>query len=245
MLVCCHVMADGVFFVDKLSGNVTLENVVNNNVVSAVPVTGQTYGINKQNYAVKTSTNSEVSVFLSNDVAIKAKDSTHITFDNLDQTISNIESLPSKAKYSSYNGSLSLIEGELEIVSQQQEINESFYSINTMLASIILNKGKFIITADSKTTIIVVLEGSATVLDNSSKKKQTVKANNTVVIVPAPKFQGRGVDTMIKRGNIFTTKETASTDADSYLQGLTATEESLKHFRFIVFEKLVRGTHID
>ena len=114
-----------------------------------------------------------------------------------------------------------------------------------MLASVMLNKGKFIITADSKTTIIVVLEGSATVLDNSSKKKQTVKANNTVVIVPAPKFQGRGVDTMIKRGNIFTTKETTPADTESYLQGLTSTEESLKHFRFLSIDKNIRGARVD
>ena len=245
MLASFNVMADGVFFVDKLSGNVTLENVVSNNLVSAVPTVGQTYGINKQNYSIKTGTNSEASVFLSNDVTVKAKDSTHITFDNLDQNFSNLEGLPSKSQYTSYAGSLSLIEGELEIVSQQTELNESFYSINTMLASVLLNKGKFIITADSKTTVIVVLDGAAVVLDNSSKKKQTVKANNTVVIVPAPKFQGRGVDTMIKRGNIFTTKETTPADTESYLQGLTSTEESLKHFRFLSIDKNIRGARVD
>lgn len=245
LFLSLNVLADGVFFVDKLSGAASLENVITNTLSTAVPVPGQTYDINKQNYAVKTGTNSEVNIFLSNDVAVKVKDSSHLTFDSLDQTIINIDGLPSKVEYSNYNGSLSLIEGELEVLSQQKESPESFSIINTTLASVLLNRGKFIITADSHTTIIVVLDGSATVLENSSKKKRIINANNTVVIVPAPKFQGRAVDLTVKRGNIFSVKETAPADSESYLVGLISTEESLKHFRFIIFDKTIRGVRID
>ena len=238
-------LAEGVFFIDKTSGTVVLENVVNNVLSTNAPTVGQTYSINKQNYAVKTGTNSEVTVFLSNDIYIKAKESTHLTFDNFDQTISNIDSLPAKVQYSSYVSSLSLIEGELEVVSQQKDGADALATINTTLVSVMLTKGKYVISADDRTTVIVVLDGSVLVLDNSSKKKETVKAKHTAVIVPAPKFQGRGVDTSFKRGNIFTIKETANADAESYLLGVNSIEESAIQFRFIVVDKTVRGVRIN
>lgn len=238
-------MAQGVFFVEKQNGTVSLENVVNNVLSTNAPTVGQTYSINKQNYAVKTGTNSEVTVFLSNDIYIKAKESTHLTFDNFDQTISNIDSLPAKVQYSSYVSSLSLIEGELEVVSQQKDGDDALATINTTLVSVMLTKGKYVISADDRTTVIVVLDGSVLVLDNSSKKKETVKAKHTAVIVPAPKFQGRGVDTSFKRGNIFTIKETANADTESYLLGVNSIEESAIQFRFIVVDKTVRGVRIN
>lgn len=244
-LFTLNIMAQGVFFVEKQNGTVSLENVVNNVLSTNAPTVGQTYSINKQNYAVKTGTNSEVTVFLSNDIYIKAKESTHLTFDNFDQTISNIDSLPAKVQYSSYVSSLSLIEGELEVVSQQKDGDDALATINTTLVSVMLTKGKYVISADDRTTVIVVLDGSVLVLDNSSKKKETVKAKHTAVIVPAPKFQGRGVDTSFKRGNIFTIKETANADTESYLLGVNSIEESAIQFRFIVVDKTVRGVRIN
>jgi len=240
-----NVSAQGVFFIDKQSGSVSLENVIDNVLSTNSPLVGQTYPVNKQNYAIKTGTNSDVSVFLSNDVYIRVKESTHLTFDTFDQTFSNLDQLPSKTQYSSFASSLSLVEGELEIVSDQKDSSENLSTISTSLASVILSKGKYVISADDRTTVIVVLDGSALVLDNSSKKKETVKAKHTAVIVPAPKFQGRGVETMIKRGNIFTIKETSNGDVDSYLSGVNTIEEASKQFRFISIEKSVRGVRIN
>ena len=138
-----------------------------------------------------------------------------------------------------------MIEGELEVVSQQKNGDEDLATINTRLVSVIVNKGKYIISADDRTTVIVVLDGSVLVLDNSSKKKETVKAEHTAVIVPAPKFQGRGVDTSFKRGNMFTIKDTSNPDAESYLLGVNSIEKSAIQFRFIVVDKSVRGVKIN
>jgi hypothetical protein len=236
--------ANGVFYIQKSSGETVLENVVNNVLSTNTPVVGQTYTANGQNYAFKTSTNSDVTVAFSNDVFIKVKESAHITLDNFDQTFINTSSLPEKAKYETYSKSLSLIEGELDVYSDQGGNSESISTINTKLASIILSKGKFVIQADDRTTVIIVLEGSAVILDNSSKRKESVKANQTVVIVPAPKFQGRGVDTM-RRGNIFSIKETVNGDSESYLLGVNAVVEDSKNVRFCIIDKNVRGVKIN
>ena len=219
ILLSLNAYANGVFYIQKSSGDVILENVANNALSTNTPIVGQTYIANGQNYAFKTSTNSETIVAFSNDVFIKIKESAHVTLDSFDQTVSNIDSLPSKIKYSTYSKSVSLIEGELDVYSNQEGDSTSIATINTKLASIILSKGKFVIQADDRTTVVIVLDGSAVILDNSSKRKESVKSNQTVVIVPAPKFQGRGVDT-IRRGNIFSIKETANTDIESYLVGV-------------------------
>lgn len=245
ILISLNLYSQGVFFVDKQNGSVSLENVANNVLTTNAPVLGQTYTVNKQNYAIKTGTNADVTVFLSNDINIRCKESTHLTFDNFDQSFSNLDALPSKTQYTSFASSVSLIEGEIEIISDQKTGDENIATVATSLASIVLTKGKYVISADDRTTIVVVLNGSATVLDNSSKKKETVKANHTAVVVPAPKFQGRGVETMIKRGNIFTIKETTNADAESYLLNVNTIEESAKSFRFITVDKNVRGVRIN
>jgi len=114
----------------------------------------------------------------------------------------------------------------------------------TLIRVVIRHLLKFVIQADDRTTVVIVLDGSAVILDNSSKRKENVKANQTVVIVPAPKFQGRGVDTM-RRGNIFSIKETAKGDGESYLLGVNAVDEDAKHVRFCIIDKTVRGVRID
>lgn len=237
--------SQGVFFVDKQTGSVSLENVVDNTLSTNSPMSGQTYTINKENYAIKTGTDSDITIFLSNDIFVRSKEFTHLTLDNFDQSFSNIDGLPSKTCYTTFNSSLSLIEGELELISNQTTGEENIATIVTSLTSIVLSKGKYVISADDRTTIVVVLEGSATLLDNSSKKKEVVKSNHTSVVVPAPKFQGRGVETFIKRGNIFTIKETSNADVESYLLNVNTIEESAKLFRFITIDKTIRGVRID
>jgi hypothetical protein len=244
LLLSFNVYANGVFYIQKSSGDVVLENVVNNTMSTNAPVVGQTYTVNGQNYAFRTSTNSETMVAFSNDVFIKIKELAHVTLDSFDQTLSNGDSLPAKLKYTTYAKSISLIEGELDVYSNQGGDTGSIVTINTKLASIILSKGKFVIQADDRTTVVIVLDGSAVILDNSSKRKESVKSNQTVVIVPAPKFQGRGVDTM-RRGNIFSIKETAKGDDESYLLGVNVVDEDAKHVRFCIIDKTVRGVRID
>jgi uncharacterized lipoprotein YehR (DUF1307 family) len=244
LLFTFAVYADGVFYIQKLSGNVVLENVKNNVLSTNAPVLTQTYTVNGNNYAFKTSTNSEVTVAFSNDVYVNVKETAHLTFDNFDQKFDNLNELPTKVKYSTYTKSISLISGELDVCSNQGGDTSSIATINTSLASIMLSKGKFVIQADDRTTVVIVLDGSAVILDNSSKRKENVKANQTVVIVPAPKFQGRGVDTM-RRGNIFSIKETAKGDGESYLLGVNAMDEDAKHVRFCIIDKTVRGVRID
>jgi uncharacterized lipoprotein YehR (DUF1307 family) len=244
LLFTFAVYADGVFYIQKSSGDVVLENVKNNVLSTNAPIVGQTYTVNGNNYAFKTSTNSEVTVAFSNDVFINVKETAHLTFDNFDQKFDNLNDLPTKVKYSTYTKSVSLISGELDVCSNQGGDTSSIATINTSLASIMLSKGKFVIQADDRTTVVIVLDGSAVILDNSSKRKENVKANQTVVIVPAPKFQGRGVDTM-RRGNIFSIKETAKGDGESYLLGVNAVDEDAKHVRFCIIDKTVRGVRID
>jgi hypothetical protein len=244
LLFTFSVYANGVFYIQKSSGEVVLENVKNNVLSTNAPTIGQTYTVNGNNYAFKTSTNSEVTVAFSNDVYVNVKETAHLTVDNFDQTFDNLNELPTKTKYSTYTKSISLISGELDVYSNQGGDTSSIATINTSLASIILSKGKFVIQADDRTTVVIVLDGSAVILDNSSKRKENVKANQTVVIVPAPKFQGRGVDTM-RRGNIFSIKETVKGDSESYLLGVNAMDEDAKHVRFCIIDKAVRGVRID
>jgi hypothetical protein len=244
LMVSFSAYADGVFYVQKSTGDVILENVINNVLSTNSPVIGKTYTVNTQNYAVKTSTNSDITVAFSNDIFIKIKESGHLTVDNFEQSFDNIDSLPVKSSYKTFSTSVSLIEGELDVYSNQGGDTSSMATINTTLAAILLSKGKFIIQADDRTTVIIILDGSAVILDNSSKRKETVKANQTVVIVPAPKFQGRGVDTM-RRGNIFSIKETAKGDSESYLLGVNSMEDDSKHIRFCIIDKNVRGVRID
>ena len=69
--------ANGVLYIQKSTGDVVLENVVNNVLSTNSPVIGQTYTVNGQNYAFKTATNSEVTVAFSDDVFVKVKELAH------------------------------------------------------------------------------------------------------------------------------------------------------------------------
>jgi hypothetical protein len=49
----------------------------------------------------------------------------------------------------------------------------------------------------------------------------------------------------MRRGNIFSIKETAKGDDESYLLGVNAMDEDAKHVRFCIIDKTVRGVRID
>ncbi len=74
LLFTFSVYANGVFYIQKSSGEVVLENVKNNVLSTNAPTVGQTYTVNGNNYAFKTSTNSEVTVAFSDDVYVNVKE---------------------------------------------------------------------------------------------------------------------------------------------------------------------------
>jgi hypothetical protein len=162
--------------------------------------------------------------------------------DNVGIDIQEINELPDVATYVTTNLNLSLF-GSAQFNVKSQFTEENPMIVSTSMASIVIKSGKFIIRSEENSLLLIVLEGEATVLDSLSKHKQTVKDKNMLVVVPAPKLQGRAAE-HIKKQNMFSLKSLDDVDNKELTTELTALSDVQSNIKFIVINKDVVGVKI-
>ena len=219
----------------------TLDNVKNDKLTTTSLVVKQTYDCQDNIYTI-VNTNNESILAFSTDVIVKLNDNSKLNIDSFEQSFNNISELPDVATYVTTNLNLSLF-GSAQFNVKSQFTEENPMIVSTSMASIVIKSGKFIIRSEEKSLLLIVLEGEATALDSLSKHKQTVKDKNMLVVVPAPKLQGRAAE-HIKKQNMFSLKSLDDVDNKELTTELTALSDVQSNIKFIVVNKDVVGVKI-
>jgi hypothetical protein len=233
-------LADGKFYVVS-STTSTLDNITNNKLTTSALVVKQTYDCKDAIYTIS-NTNNESIVAFSTDVIVKLNDNSKLSIDSFDQSFNNINELPDIATYTTSNLNLSLF-GSAQVNVKSEFTEENPMIVSTSMASIVIKSGKFIIRSEEKSLLFIVLEGEATVMDSISKYTQVVKEKNMLVVIPAPKLQGRTAEHM-KKQNMFSLKSLDDTDNKELSAELTTLNEIQSNIKFIVVNKDVVGVKI-
>jgi len=234
LLICCNVTDGELFFINK-SGNPSLENVINNNITNESIVLGKTYSIDGTNsYTLSTSANDNVSVKFSNDMSIKLDPNTSLSLNTLDQTVLNNVPYPEKLLYTNSLSSLSLIQGQISVVNENNNVNY----ISTSQVNLVPNTGKFIIKSERNMTLVVCIEGSIKINDRlNSSHSETITTNNILLVIPSPILSGKASG-LIKHQSIYSNSDILPDQLNSYKESLNFDYQSVI---FIAFNGKVYG----
>jgi hypothetical protein len=233
-------LAGGKFYVVS-STTSTLDNIKNDKLTTTSLVVKQTYDCQNNIYTI-VNTNNESTLAFSADVIVKLNDNSKLNIDSFEQLFNNINELPDIASYTTTNLNLSLF-GSAQFNVKSQFTEENPMIVSTSMASIVIKSGKFIIRSEEKSLLLIVLEGEAIVLDSISKHKQVVKDKNMLVVVPAPKLQGRAAE-HIKKQNMFSLKPLDDVDNKELTTEFTTLNDAQSNIKFIVVNKDVVGVKI-
>lgn len=236
-----NLIAGGKFFVATTSNNITLEKIENNKPVNTICKLHETYDC-KYNYSVTTPNNNDCIFAFSNDLLIKIGENSRLGIDNFEQSFSNLNELPEIANGSSVNCMLTAY-GSFYIVNKNAATETASIMIGTDMGTIILSSGKFVIRSEEKSLLLIVLNGTATVTDSLSKREQIVKEKNMLVVVPAPKMQGKAGEHM-KKQNMFSVKPIDESDSKDLIVELNTLLDIQSNIKFIVVNKDVIGVKI-
>lgn len=232
--------AGGKFYIVSSTAS-TIENVKNDKLVSEPLIAKQTYDCHNNTYTIINTTNDSIIAF-STDVIVKLNDNSRLNIDSFEQSFSNINDLPDIAQYSTTNLNLSLF-GSAQFNVKSKFTDESPFIVSTPMANILIKTGKFIIRSEEKSLLLILLEGEATVLDSISKHTQIVKEKNMLVVVPAPKFQGRAGEN-VKKQNMFSMKPLDDADNKELTTEFTSLNDTQSQIKFIIVKKDVIGVKI-
>lgn len=233
-------LADGKFYVVS-STTSTLDNITNDKLTTSALIIKQTYDCKNAIYTISNITNESIVAF-STDVIVKLSDNSKLSIDSFDQSFNNINDLPDILNYTTANLNLTLF-GSAQFNVKSQFTEENPMTISTSMASIVIKSGKFIIRSEEKSLLLIVLEGEAIAFDSISKHTQIVKEKNMLVVVPAPKLQGRAAEHM-KKQNMFSLKPLDDADNKELSTELTTLNDIQSNIKFIVVNKDVVGVKI-
>lgn len=225
-----------------VKNNPILQNALNNQLIKNKIIIGKTYTVDLNNYDISTSTNDNVSFKLACDTSIKMLENTSITIDKYEQgTV--FSQYPSQTQYDKLNCNISLINGELYIINNANSNDTNTFYINTALGFIMLNKGKFVIKTDGTTrSTFVIVEGTATSMDNSTKKLYKLKEKDIIIFSPKPYFSGRASD-LVKKQNVASLSLLDNEDLNFLVTEFNAFEKEQGQYIFVTTDnanKLVK-----
>mgnify|MGYP006267816271 CR=1 FL=1 len=239
-LLSTTLFASGKFYVVSNQSSI-LENVKNDKVIVTQLVTKQTYDCNTNIYSINNNTNDCIISF-TGDIIVKLNEKSKLNLDTFEQKIENINDLPSIAKVSTSNFTVSLF-GSAQFFVNNTFTEDKPFIVATPLANILIKSGKIIIKSDEKSVLLIVLEGETTVFDTLSKRTQKVNDKNMLVIVPAPKLQGKAAEHMRKQ-NMFSLKTLDDTEFNELNLDLITLKETQSNIKFIVVNQDIVGVKI-
>lgn len=237
ILTTITVFANGSFYLNNSNG-ILLEDVINNKLQTVMSINGKTYLVNTNNFSLSTSTNSEGVAIFSNYNILKFKENSKLQIDSFTQSVENLNSYPETIKYSENDLQCSLIEGEIELI-----VNDNII-INTMLATIIPTKGRYFIKVDNDRTSVSIIDGESKILDTISKKEVKLIKGEMVVVIEAPRLTGRNNE-IIKKRNLFNVSKIEDDELKYLTSDISKTYELNKNIKFIVNDKNVLGVKIN
>jgi len=228
------VNAQEIGFINEI-GTPKLENVINNDITDVPIVIGKTYSIGTNNYNVSTSTNDSIIMKFACDTAFKYNGKTSVNIDGYEQTTTESEYLQ-ETIYSEYNCNVSLLSGEVEVINNATVDDTNNFYLNTKMACIIFGKGKFITKSSEKSSTFIIIEGTATVMDNLSRKLYKLKEKDIVTVTPRPNLSGKASELLVNK-NVVTTSQLDNSDYGVLINEMVLFDKQQKRYIFIALNK--------
>jgi hypothetical protein len=223
----------GGVFVYSAPPNVSYNSIGRSTILTEKVVVGKTYRVESDVLEFITKESESILFGLSNDILVRVLPQSTFSIDAFNQLVENYDSQPSKLQPQYSIASLTLLDGNIDIITPKFD-QYSNCILQTPLANIILKEGKFSIRSNPKFIIVNVLEGQVVVID-AKNKSSTVEKGRMGLIIP---FPGRD-------GEVMVTEKAISPEEIKKLTDSVNEIESIKSdVLFIVADKKVVGVRL-
>jgi len=193
---------------------------------------GQTYRLETDIFEFITKNDTVVLEF-STGLLARVREDSQFSVDAFNQLVVNYEEQPSLLRSQYAITTLSLLNGELEVMAPKVDANSQCV-VQTPLANVILTGGKYTIKSNQKYIIVNVIEGSATIM--GLDEKTTVIDKGTMgLVIP---FPGKSGEIMV------TSKGISPEEAKKLTNNLKELEALRGNVVFAVVEKKVVGIRL-
>ncbi len=201
-------------------------------------VVGQTYQFEKCQLDFNTPTNSSIKLALADDVTVYLDENSQLKLHTFSVNLNNDGELPSLSKFSNKIYVFSLMGGAVDIINQST--NGSFI-LQTPRVTVSLKQGKYRIMVKDKTTIIVVLEGSAIANKVIESKEYIIEHGNFALVSTYYSLSLKGVGTMNNGKPTATTKQVSAEDLEKMKINFQELMDSRNTMLFSTINKEVVG----
>lgn len=196
-------------------------------------VVGKTYRLDTDVMEVKTKVGESLSLALSTGLQLKVLPDSTFSIDSFNQLVVNDEGQPSTLKAEYAVTSLSLMDGEIELICPKLDTNSQCI-LQTPLVNVNLAEGRLSIKANPKYVILNAIEGGVVVMD-SKNKKTVIDKGNLGLIIPYPG----------KDGQIMVTQKAISPEElEKLTTALSDMAKTQKDVLFVVMDKKVVGVRL-
>lgn len=202
------------------------------NIIDQLKV-GKTYHLGVEVMEIKTKANESVTLVFSNGLILRVQPNSIFSIDSCNQLVVNYEDQPSALKSEYSITSLSLMEGDVELICPKFDIHSQCI-LQTPLVNVNLNQGKLSIRANPKYVMLNTIEGAVTVID-SKNKSNVIDKGNLGLIIP---FPGR-------ENEMIVTQKTISPDELRRVSiSITDLEKAKQNVFFAIIDKKIVGIRL-
>ena len=201
-------------------------------------VISKTYQYEKCQLDFNTPTNSNIKLALADDVTIYLDENSQLKLHTFSVNLQNEGELPSLSKFSNKSYVFSLMGGAVDIINQST--NGSFI-LQTPRVTVSLKQGKYRIMVKDKTTIIVVLEGSAIANKVIESKEYIIEHGNFAHVSTYYSLSLKGMETLNNGKPTATTKPISPTDLEKMKVSFQELMDSRNTMLFSTINKEVVG----
>lgn len=194
---------------------------------------GKTYRADKEAMEVTTKDKDSTTLLLDNGLAVRVEPNSTFSVDAFNQMVMNYEDQPSLLQNDYSVTSLSLLDGQIEVISPVLNTNSQCI-VQTPLVNVNVAHGKLSIKSNPKYVILTAVEGDVVVMD-SKNKRNVIDKGNLGLIIPYP---GREGEIMV------TQKPVSEDDGKRLMSTMAELERQNKEVVFIIEEKKVVGIRL-
>jgi len=210
--------------------------IITNNIIL-----GNTYKHENCQIDFETTTNSTFKFQFSDRTLVSLNENSQLKLHTFSSTIKNNTTVPSILVCDNQNYVFSLMSGVLDVVNTS---TNGIFMLQTPRVSMTLKVGKFRIVVQDKTTVIAVLEGSATIHKVIESKELKIAEGNFAHVSTYYSLSLKGMDTMNNGRPTAVIKPIQPDDVKTITQSCNDLVSLSNETMFVLIDKKVIGIKI-
>lgn len=196
-------------------------------------IVGKTYRLESDVMEIKSKAGESVAMVFSTGLQTRVSQNSTFSVDAFNQLVVNNEGQPEALNAEYAVTSLTLMDGELEVISPQVDTNSQCI-IQTPLVNVNLAEGRLVIKSNPKYVMLNAIEGAVTVVD-SRNRKSVIDKGQMGLIIPYP---GRDGEIMV------TTKAISPEELEKHTKNLNELALAKKNVLFVVIDSKIVGIRL-